>query len=170
MIKKETFITGFIVCVPIIIIVYVMSLFSLSQTWPAFFVVLFYALGGYQLKNLKSIFAGGVTGILMAFCVSLVVPLLAPIIGGLPAGLLVAFVALYLLLILGDLVPVMFNMYAFAYYMVTAAMTPQQPPLVLVGTLIIGGAVFTATCIGLLVLLLKSPPADFKTSKTIEVK
>ena len=59
MIKKETFITGFIVCVPIIIIVYVMSLFSLSQTWPAFFVVLFYALGGYQLKNLKSIFEDG---------------------------------------------------------------------------------------------------------------
>lgn len=169
MIKKETVITGFIVCVPIIIICYIMSLMNLSQTWPAFFVVLFYALGGYQVKNLKSIFAGGVTGILMAFCVSLIVPLLAPMIGGLPAGLSVAFVALFLLLVLGDVLPVMFNMYAFAYYMVTAAMSPQQSPVLLIGTLLIGGAVFTATCIGLLALLLKSPPTDLKTSQKSEI-
>lgn len=162
MVKKESLIAGIIVASSIILIVYLLSLFGVEQGWPAFFVVFFYMLGGDRnKKKMLKIFVGGATGILISYVVSQCIHLMAHTLGGIHATLIVIFITIFIIIIMGDLIQLVFNDYTFIYFMVASAMPQPQQPLILAATLMLGGAAFAVMVIGLHNIFL-----PFTTDKT----
>lgn len=148
MFKKETAIIGLILGISIPLVNLIGQLVGYTALWPGFFVVLLYFIGKCgKLSELKDIVLGGLVGILWSLWVSLLIGVLVPYIGFLAAFTLVVGFSCFLLVILGDFQPVLFNNYAFIYYL-TAALFAEQKPLEWMVALLVAGALFAVLVFG----------------------
>ncbi|MDR3332665.1 MAG: hypothetical protein LBT08_08550 [Synergistaceae bacterium] len=155
MIKKPTWIAGTLVGAAITVLALSGVKLSIAEMWPAYFLVLLYMLRGLtNPKDLKDIYCGGVVGILWSYCVVLFISMLTPIIGSFSALGIVCFFSIFLLIVLNDVQPMLFNNYAFIYYLV-AALYPEQKSVQWILTLLVGGTAFALMVIGGLAVLLK---------------
>lgn len=155
MIKKSTCIIGLILAVAIPFINFIGQLVGYTALWPGFFVVLLYFISkSEKISELKSIALGGLVGILWSYGVSLLIGFLTPYTGFLGAFILVVAVSVYLLVVLNDLQPVLFNNFAFIYYL-TAALFAEQKPIEWMAALLIAGGLFAVMVFGGIKLFVK---------------
>lgn len=144
---KDNTIIALIVSIMVIATVIVLGIFKVSTVWPAFFIMIFFFLGGANIKNLPSIFAGSLFGILMTSGLLVSVAALTPKIGQKPALLLLIFIIIFLLVQLKDVVPLLFNDYAISYFTIALIYAQKQDPItwglvtILGGTFLLGGVI-----------------------------
>lgn len=156
-IKKETLIAAVIVPLWIGIFIILLGILKIQQGWPAYLSLLFFMESGGKPENLKKVFIGGVVGILISYGVAFSIPLLVPIMGNLPAILLVVCSSIFLLILFGDVLPLFLNNYAFAYFMI-ASILPKQMTIEWVFVLLIGGTIFCAGVLGTMKYVVKRIP------------
>jgi len=101
--KKETAIVGLIVAAWLVVTLVILSLFGISQGWPAFLTLIFFFEAGAKTENLKNIFVGAVVGILLGAALHLLGGALAPALGVDLALLLIVFVIVFLIIFLAML-------------------------------------------------------------------
>lgn len=163
----QRLIFGLFLLVLIIAIESVLHQFHLSG-WPAFMVMVFFFVEHMDVKKAPQILVGGAIGILTALGFFLFVGKFAPEVGQLPAILLYICVAVYAIVAFGEMVPVVFNNYAFMFLTVSigvaAANLGAAKFLQWVGIELIGGLVAIVGIIGILKLMaavfaLKDTPA-----------
>lgn len=155
MFKKSTSIMGLILGFAIPFISLIGQITGYTALWPGFFVVLLYFIAKCEkFTDLKDIVFGGIVGILWSYGVSLFIGLLVPFIGFLAAFTLVLAISVYLLVILGDWQPILFNNYAFLYFLV-AGLFPEQKPVEWIAVLLITGVFFAVLVFGGIKLFLK---------------
>ncbi len=147
-IKKSTLIRALIVSIWLVVTLFILGLFGIHSGWPAFLVMLFFIEGGGKLEKLKSIFAGGAIGLITAYLLTRGVIILGPIIGSNSSLFLLVFVAIFLLVALGDISHNLFNSYTFCYFTV-ALITKQQNTTTWLITMLIGGAFVVGGILGL---------------------
>lgn len=157
MIKKETIIAGIVVAASITAISVVASVIGVAATWPAVFVVLLFMIAGHtDINKLKEIFCGGVVGVGTSWVFSLLMATLIGSLGLFPGMIIGIFGTIFLLVILGDPLPIAFNNNTFIYFLV-ASLFPEQQPITWIITLLVGGAIFAFLVMGGLKLFIKAP-------------
>jgi len=142
-ISKHRIITGLIVASWLCVTLFVLGLFNIHDGWPAFLALMFFIMGSGKTENLKSIFLGGTTGLLMAALIVIGVEFLIPTMGlGMQTAIyIMVFITVFLLVVLEDLNHTLFNNYAFGYF--TVALVPaQQATVNWIIVLFLGGAFF----------------------------
>lgn len=126
------------------------KVFGLGAGWPAIMALLLYFISGRKTKNLAKVFGGGTAGILMALLLVFGTTIMGPYLGTEVAKFLSLFIIVFLNIILGKFVPVLFNDFAVTYLCI-ALIYSQQQTINWIITLFIGGGFF----IGGLELFLK---------------
>ena len=130
---KAHFFLGLIVATIVCIGVYVLGLFGIHATWPAFFMMISFFITGADVANLPKIAIGCVTGLLLAFLLLLAaVPSMTAL--GATFGLLIlVWIVVFSIVFGGEFVPYAFNDFAFIYFTIAlifagqaATMTPAQ--------------------------------------------
>jgi len=141
--------------------------------WPAFMVMIFFFVEHMDVKKIPEILVGGMVGLLSVVLLGIVVPVLAPSIGRFPAIVSFVVVAVYLIVAFGEILPIVFNNYAFMYLTVGASMAGVQKmlaaleakvpgleitlgppnPFMWIAIELVGGAIFIAGIIGILKIM-----------------
>lgn len=119
--------------------------------WPAFMVMVFFFLAHANPAEAKNILAGGAFGIVCAVLSRLTVENVGPALGD-PFYAVLLFVAIFVtsIVLLKDAIPLLFNDYAFMFYLVSANIAKAAGvnllaaayPLTLLGVQLIGGTIF----------------------------
>jgi len=152
----QRLIFGLFLLVLIVAIESVLHKFHLSG-WPAFMVMVFFFVEHMDVKKAAQIVVGGAVGILTALGFFLFVGKLAPVMGQFPAILLYICVAVYAIVAFGEMVPMVFNNYAFMFLTVSigvaAANLEAAKFLQWTGIELVGGLVAIAGVIGILKLM-----------------
>ncbi len=165
-IKTSTLIRALIVSIWLVVTLFVLGLFGIHSGWSAFLVMLFFIEGGGKLEKLKSIFAGGGVGLITAYLLTQGVIILGPIMGTSSSLFLMVFIAIFLLIALGDVSHNLFNSYTFCYFTV-ALITKQQNTIMWLITMVLGGA-FVVGGILMLTKLVKNLSKD-KSKKQVKL-
>ncbi len=132
--------------------------------WPAFFVMIFFFVEERNMKKALNILIGGAFGILLIIAAGYFIPFLMRLgLSQFPAFLTFVLLFVYCIVALGEIIPWLFNNYAFMAILFagTYMKTPDaQNPVVLAAILIIGGAIFIAGIIGIekIVIKVMAPP------------
>lgn len=141
--------------------------------WPAFMVMIFFFVEHMDVKKIPEILVGGLCGLLSVVLAGIVIPVLAPSMGVFPATILFVVVAVYAIVAFGEVLPIVFNNYAFMYLTVGAAVAKLQGtlaaieakvpgletmlgppnPFMWIAIELVGGAVFIAGIIGILKIM-----------------
>lgn len=152
----QRLIFGLFLLLLIVAIESVLHKFHLSG-WPAFMVMVFFFVEHMEVKKAPQIVVGGAIGILTALGFFLFVGEFAAAMGQLPAILLYICVAVYAIVAFGEIVPVVFNNYAFMFLTVSigvaAADLEAAKFLQWVGIELVGGLVAIVGIIGILRLM-----------------
>ncbi|MFY9257378.1 MAG: DUF1097 family protein [Dethiobacteria bacterium] len=152
--KKETAIVGLIVAAWLVVTLVILSLFGISQGWPAFLTLIFFFEAGAKTENLKNIFVGAVVGILLGAALHLLGGALAPALGVDLALLLIVFVIVFLIIFLGDVAHMFFNNYTFCYFCVSTIFS-EPATLEWLAVLLLGGLFFTGGILGIIKLIIR---------------
>lgn len=114
--------------------------------WPAFMVMIFFFVEHMAIEKASHILVGGAFGIALVFAAKVFVTGLAPSLGVEPATILFVVVVVYAIVALGEIVPMLFNNYAFMFLTVSAlaAKTPDPNPLLWMAVELLGGALLLA--------------------------
>lgn len=152
----------------LLVVVVVMELafhqFHLSG-WPAFMVMVFFFVEHMDIKKASHILVGGAVGILATMGFFIFLQKMVPVMGQMPAILVYICVAIYLIVAFGEVVPMVFNNYAFMYLTVAigvaAANMENAKFIQWLGIELVGGAFSIACIIGILKIMgaLFAPPA-----------
>lgn len=123
--------------------------------WPAFMVMVFFFMEHMDPKKIPHILVGGVLGIVCIILIKPFIGILAPSIGAEAAKLLFIVIAVYAIVAFGEILPVLFNNFAFMFLIVSgvAIWTPEPKPLVWIGVELIGGGIFIAGILGILKIM-----------------
>ena len=127
--------------------------------WPAFMVMVFFFLEEMNIKKAHHILVGGAVGIACLILAKIVITVLGPIVGVEAATIIFVVLAVYSIVAFGEILPVIFNNYAFMYLTVSAGMAHVMPesnppnPFLWIGVELIGGAVFIAGVIGIVKIM-----------------
>lgn len=141
--------------------------------WPAFMVMIFFFVEHMDVKKVPEILVGGLFGLLSVVLAGIVIPALAPSMGVFPATILFVVVAVYAIVAFGEVLPIVFNNYAFMYLTVGAAVAKTQGilaaleakvpglettlgppnPFIWIAIELVGGAIFIAGIIGILKIM-----------------
>lgn len=138
-IKSATVKLGFVVASLICVLLFALNSIGIHDLWPASLLLLFFFEGGAKSDKIKSIFSGATVGLLAALGIFYSVGLLAPLLGMQASIFTLVFLAIFLLIVLGDLSHTLFNNYAFCYFTV-ALIFPEQSSLKWLFALYAGGA------------------------------
>jgi hypothetical protein len=114
------------------------------QAWPAFVALVLFFLEHMDVKKISHILVGSVVGIGFLLLAPAAIGALAHLLGAEWAQLAYILLAVYLIVALHDLLPMLFNSYAFMYLTIggVALATPGRPnPIVWALTAVVGGAV-----------------------------
>ncbi|MGD0278216.1 MAG: hypothetical protein ABSC11_02795 [Smithella sp.] len=146
--SKDRLIFGLLLIVLIAIGEIVLNKFKLA-TWPAFMVMIFFFEAHMDTKKAASILVGGLFGIANLIIIKMFLTAAAPSLGLELAKLIYILGFVYLIVALGEIVPILFNNYCFMYFLVAAvaAMAPTSNPNVVfewMGVEIVGGGLFIA--------------------------
>lgn len=137
--KGTTLKLGFVVASLLCITLFALNAIGIHDGWPAFLLLLFFFEGGAKREKIKSIFSGATVGLLFALGLFFGVELLAPALGMQVSIFAMVFLAIFLLIVLGDLSHTLFNNYAFCYFTV-ALIFAEQSTLKWLFVLYAGGA------------------------------
>ncbi len=113
-------------------------------TWPAFLVMVLYLLGHMEEENTFPILIGGLVGILSVIPSKFFIIALTPAIGAFYAKLIFIVLFVTAIMLFKDVLPLIFNTYAFLFLIVTAlAAGVQEPsPIQWVILQFVGGGIF----------------------------
>ena len=152
----QRLIFGLFLLALIIAIESVLHTFHLSG-WPAFMVMVFFFVEHMDVKKASHIVVGGAVGILTALGFFLFIGKFAAAMGQFPAILLYICVAVYAIVAFGEMLPLVFNNYAFMFLTVSigvaAANLEVARFLQWVGIELVGGLVAILGIIGILKLM-----------------
>ncbi len=138
--KKEQVIPSIFVFLWILVINLITPLITVVPAWPMFLVSIFFFVMGEDLKNIKQIFGGGISGIILMYFLSIALLKLQPIWGKeITMFILLAFM-LSLIIIGGNFLPIIFNNITFAF--------------LTVGTINLDPVLIHNSCIGWLMMLI----------------
>ena len=123
--------------------------------WPAFMVMIFFFEAHMDVKKAPHILVGGLFGIVNIILIKMYLDATAASMGLELAMLVYVIVFVYLIVALGEIIPVIFNNYAFMFFLVAAvaAKTPAPNVLVWMGVEVVGGAIVIAAVLGIVKIL-----------------
>ncbi len=125
--------------------------------WPAFMIMIFFFVEHMNTKKIPEILVGGAVGIACIILAKFMVGALAPMLGVQIATLVFIVVVVYAIVAFGEMVPVVFNNYAFMYLTVSAAIANGNPeaanPFLWMAIELVGGGIFIAGIIGILKIM-----------------
>ena len=129
---------------------------------PAFMAMVFFFVEDMDVKKVPQILVGGMFGIGCILLAAPTIGALAPSIGVEYATLVYILVVVYAIVAFGEMVPLLFNNFAFMYLTVTgiAVQLPEPNPYLWMAMTGIGGALLIAGVIGIGKLM--GPPAAAK--------
>jgi len=137
--KGTTIKLGVVVASLICVMLFAFKALGLHDIWPASLLLLFFFENGAKREKVKSIFSGATVGLLAALGLFHGVESLAPLLGLQASIYALVFLAIFLLIVLGDVSHTLFNNYAFCYFTV-ALIFPEQSTLKWLFALYAGGA------------------------------
>jgi hypothetical protein len=114
--------------------------------WPAFIALVLFFLERMEVKKVPDILVGSLVGIALVLLAPAGIGFLAHFLGAEWGRLAYILLAVYLIVALHDLLPILFNSHAFMYLTVggLALATPNPNPYLWALTAVIGGAVLIA--------------------------
>ena len=123
--------------------------------WPAFMVMIFFFEAHMDIKKAPNILVGGLFGIANIILIKMFLGATSASMGLELAMLVYIVVFVYLIVALGEVVPVIFNNYAFMYFLVAAVAAKGPAPDVFawMGVEVVGGAIFIAAILGIMKIL-----------------
>jgi hypothetical protein len=119
--------------------------------WPAFLAMIFFFAEHMDTKKAPAILVGGAFGIACILLARPMIGALAPLIGLEGARLAFILGLVYSIVAFGEMVPVLFNNYAFMYLTVTglAVQLPNPNPFAWIAIELAGGGLLVAGVIGI---------------------
>ena len=149
---KTRLIFGVFLLILIVIIDLFFHHFHLAN-WPAFMVMIFFFENHMNPKRAPHILLGGTFGILNLVLIGIFLKAVAPLTGVLTAKLVYVCLFVYLIVALGEILPYVFNNYAFMYFLISAlAVKVQDPvpnPWLWMGIQLVGGALVIGGIMGI---------------------
>ena len=144
--------------IPLIIVVALGEIISGKlgfPAWPAFMVMIFFFEAHMDMKKAPNILVGGLFGIANIILIKMFLGATSASMGLELAMLVYIVVFVYLIVALGEVVPVIFNNYAFMYFLVAAVAAKGPAPDVFawMGVEVVGGAIFIAAILGIMKIL-----------------
>ena len=134
--------------------------------WPAFVAMVFFFIDHMDPKKAVPILVGGVAGIGAILLARPMIGALAPLIGPDLGRLAYILILVYAIVAFGEMLPVVFNNYAFMYLTVTgvAVQLPNANPFLWMAITLVGGGALIAGVIAIGKLMGPSPtPAHAPT-------
>jgi hypothetical protein len=130
--------------------------------WPAFMAMVFFFVEDMDPRKVPHILVGGMFGIACILLATPIILALAPLIGVEYATLVYILGIVYAIVAFGEMVPLLFNNFAFMYLTVTgiAVQLPEPNPYLWMAITGIGGGLLIAGVIGIGKLM--SPPGTVK--------
>jgi hypothetical protein len=124
-------------------------------TWPAFMAMIFFFAEHMDVKKAPHILVGGVFGIACILLAKPTIVALAPLIGVEFATLVYVLLIVYAIVAFGEMVPLIFNNYAFMYLTVTglAVQLPNPNPFLWMTIAGLGGGLLIAGVLGIVKLM-----------------
>jgi hypothetical protein len=119
--------------------------------WPAFMVMIFFFEAHMDIKKAPHILVGGLFGIANIILIKMFLGATAASMGLELAMLVYVIVFVYLIVALGEVVSIVFNNYAFMFFLVAAVAAKGPAPNVFVwmGVEVVGGALVIAAILGI---------------------
>jgi hypothetical protein len=157
--SKQGVLFGFLLVAFIIVFEIILARFKLPA-WPAFMVMIFFFVVHEDARLAPNILIGGLTGIICVILINKFIVGLEPFIGAETAKLLFIGLFVYSIVLLKDVIPYVFNSFAFMFFLVSAlaSQAPNPDPYIQMGVELIVGGIFIAGILGinkLVALLLK---------------
>jgi hypothetical protein len=136
---------GFLLVAFIIVFEIILARLKLPA-WPAFMVMIFFFVVHEDVGLSPNILIGGLAGIICVVLIKKFITALEPSIGAEAAKLLFIGLFVYLIVLLKDTIPFVFNSFAFMFFLVSAlAAKAQDPnPYTWMGVEFIVGGIFIA--------------------------
>ena len=168
--SKQRLIFGLFLLVLIVILELILHHFHLPA-WPAFLVMIFFFENHMDPKKASHIIIGGLFGIFCLVMTGAFIKAFAPMIGFMTARLTFICLVVYAIVVFGEMLPQVFNNYAFMFFLVSGlaatVQTPAPNPFLWMGIEVVGG---TATILGVigigkLMALMFTPPAGGNPSE-----
>jgi hypothetical protein len=130
--------------------------------WPAFMAMVFFFVEDMNVKKVPQILVGGMFGIACILLAAPTIGTLAPVMGVEYATLVYILGVVYAIVAFGEVVPLLFNNFAFMYLTVTgiAVQLPQANPYLWIAIAGVGGALLIAGVIGIGRLMAQPTPAE----------
>lgn len=133
--------------------------------WPAFMAMIFFFAEHMDVRKAPHILVGGVFGIACILLATPTIGALAPLIGFEFARLIYILGIVFAIVAFGEMVPTIFNNYAFMFLTVTglAMQLPQPDPYLWMAVAVVGGGLLIAGVLGIGKLMSRSaatPPAS----------
>lgn len=119
--------------------------------WPAFMAMIFFFAEHMDIKKAPAILVGGTFGIALIIVAKLLVTALAPLMGLELAKLTFVLLVVFAIVAFGEVLPLLFNNYAFMFLTVAgvAAQAGNPKPLLWMAMSAIGGALLIAGVVGI---------------------
>lgn len=153
--SKDRLIFGVLLIIVVGIAEIIFGKYKLAA-WPAFMVMIFFFEAHMELKKAPDILLGGLFGIANLIFIKMFIIAFAPHLGVELAQLIYVLVFVYLIVALGEILPVVFNNYAFMFLTVAGGVivfAPHANVFAWMGLELIGGAIFIATIIGMMKIM-----------------
>lgn len=157
--SKSTLIAALISGVWLCVTLFILNLFNISIGWPAFMPFVLFNLIGWKTTEVKPIFGGGVVGLLLGGVALKGIFLIIGRTGIFYTYLIPIFIAIFLLVALGDILPVLFNNYTFCFYTIAFA-TPEQETLKWILIMLLGGGFYFGGMFMFIRLFIKQEPSS----------
>jgi hypothetical protein len=119
--------------------------------WPAFMAMIFFFVEHMEVKKAPHIVVGIVFGIALILLAKPIIAALAPLVGLDLARLSFVLILVYAIVAFGEMVPMLFNNYAFMALTVTgiAVLQPNPNPFLWMAIAAVGGSLLIAGVIGI---------------------
>ena len=128
-------------------------------SWPAYLIMIFFFMANMDKKQALNMLVGGAFGILMIIIARFaIVALMGAGLDQFVSTLIFIIIFVYCIVALGEVIPFLFNNYAFMAFLFTATyMTVPNPvnPFVLAAVLLAGGGIFILAILGIVKTLMK---------------
>lgn len=120
-------------------------------TWPAFMVMIFFFEAHMDKKKAANIIVGGLFGMVNLIIIKAFLGAVGPSIGMEYAKILYVVIFVYAIVALGEIIPILFNNYAFMFFLITAlaATTPNFNLFVSMGVEVVLGGIFILAILGM---------------------